>query len=224
MGAFKTQRSVLASSRGVKLLSADHGRRWCVVDVLRTASLHFYASLSHSTPFPVPTTAPALNANPHAPRRLEQPAKRGRLYGGLLPRGRGWRREGACAPPRRPTPARAPNAAFPAPPTVCAGHLDARQNHFPDPPLTPQQGKGATDNKRVVSLTVKQLHSATAGGEGFKVDGVELSHVRVMGRLLDIHDDASSCRILLHDGTGSIQFTVYTDASEQWSVERGTWE
>ncbi len=127
--------------------------------------------------------------------------------------------------PAPPYPPRAPQTRrFPPHPPFARASLDARQNHFPDPPLTPQQGKGAIDNKRVVSLTVKQLHSATAGGEGFKVDGVELSHVRVMGRLLDIHDDASSCRILLHDGTGSIQFTVYTDASEQWSVERGTWE
>jgi hypothetical protein len=74
-----------------------------------------------------------------------------------------------------------------------------------------------------MSVTVKQLNSATGSGEGFKVDGVELNHVRVMGRLLDISDDASACRIMLHDGTGSIQFTVYTDASEQWASERGTW-
>jgi hypothetical protein len=80
------------------------------------------------------------------------------------------------------------------------------------------------DNKRIMTVTVKQLNSATPGGDGFKVDAVELSHVRVMGRLVDINDDASTCRILLHDGTGSIQFAVYTDQTEQWAAERSTWE
>ena len=75
-----------------------------------------------------------------------------------------------------------------------------------------------------MTVTVKQLNSASAGSEGFKVDGVELSNVRIMGRLMDISDDASTCTIMLHDGTGSIRFTLYTDATEQWAAERGTWE
>jgi hypothetical protein len=45
----------------------------------------------------------------------------------------------------------------------------------------------------------------------------------MVGRFVEILDEASATRILLHDGTGNIQFTVYNDQSPDWGLKRGSW-
>ena len=56
------------------------------------------------------------------------------------------------------------------------------------------------------------------------VDGVQLTFARIVGRLLDMNDDSSTFRFLVHDGTGSMQFTHYVEQGEAWSLKRGSLE
>ena len=74
-------------------------------------------------------------------------------------------------------------------------------------------------------MTVKQLESATQMGpsDPYKLDGAELSNVRIVGKLVEIQDEASTCKFLLFDGTGSIQLTKYTDQSAEWANQRSLW-
>ena len=93
--------------------------------------------------------------------------------------------------------------------------------------MAEQQGYRVTDrSKAITALTVKQLEGATQNGSSdpWVVDGVELTFGRIVGRILDLQDDHTTCRILLHDGTGSIQFTHYVEQSDAWSTKRGAME
>ena len=77
----------------------------------------------------------------------------------------------------------------------------------------------------ITPLTVKQLEHATQSGpmDPWVVDGKELSHVRILGRMLDIQDELSFIRFLIHDGTGSMQFTYYYDNnSNSWNAKRSS--
>jgi hypothetical protein len=91
-------------------------------------------------------------------------------------------------------------------------------------------GKGARglrepESQSTVAVTVKQLVNLAqaAPNDKFVLDGHPLTRVRVVGRLVEIEDDASTCKILLHDGTGTIQLTKYTEEGADWAVTRGTW-
>ncbi len=74
-------------------------------------------------------------------------------------------------------------------------------------------------------MTVKQIDGATQGGpsDPYKIDEVEVTNVRIVGKIEDISDDASSCNFLLCDGTGKVQLKKYTDGSSEWLKERGLW-
>ena len=75
-------------------------------------------------------------------------------------------------------------------------------------------------------LTVKLLDGASQNTptDPWVIDKVELSFGRIVGRLLDMTDDSSTFRFLVHDGTGSIQFTHYVEQGEAWSLKRGSLE
>ena len=90
-----------------------------------------------------------------------------------------------------------------------------------------QGGYKITDrSKAIMPLTVKLLDGASQNTptDPWVIDKVELSFGRIVGRLLDMTDDSSTFRFLVHDGTGSIQFTHYVEQGEAWSLKRGSLE
>jgi hypothetical protein len=90
-----------------------------------------------------------------------------------------------------------------------------------------QGGYKITDkSKAIMPLTVKLLDGASQSTptDPWVIDKVELSFGRIVGRLLDMTDDSSTFRFLVHDGTGSIQFTHYVEQGEAWSLKRGSLE
>lgn len=73
-------------------------------------------------------------------------------------------------------------------------------------------------------VSVKQLDGATQASpsDPYALAGHELVNVRLVGRIVAIEDDASTCKVMIHDGTGTAQFTIYTD-NGLWPATRETY-
>ena len=73
-------------------------------------------------------------------------------------------------------------------------------------------------------MSVKLLEGAgqTSPSDPYTISGQELVNVRLVGRIVAIEDDASTCKVMIHDGTGTAQFTIYTD-NGLWPATRATY-
>src|SRR4051812_13403681 len=77
------------------------------------------------------------------------------------------------------------------------------------------------DKKSLMPVTIKQLSGVQPGGTGeYMLDGLEISQVKFVGRVVAIEDEMASARILIHDGTGTVQLTHYTEGTAGWTDTR----
>ncbi|KAL7685305.1 putative replication factor A protein [Plasmopara halstedii] len=84
-------------------------------------------------------------------------------------------------------------------------------------------GSQATPNKRglgaqsIFPVTVKQLQSLNTGDDDLRLDGQELSTVRLVGLLTNLTPQSTSVRFQLDDGSGAFDCQYFVNADEDTS-------
>ncbi|KAA3489815.1 replication protein A 32 kDa subunit A-like isoform X1 [Gossypium australe] len=91
---------------------------------------------------------------------------------------------------------------------------------------TPSQDKQSRDTQGLLSATVKQISEASQSGDekpNFKIDGVHVNNVKVVGMLFNKNVRSSDVRFELDDGTGRIEcirwVTESADAREMDAID-----
>jgi hypothetical protein len=79
---------------------------------------------------------------------------------------------------------------------------DAKQDSGKKP------GRG---DRSIKPVTVKQLHGAMSGPDGFTIDNVQVNQVRVMGIIDQIDDHSTSVNYIINDGTGICECKFWKD-------------
>lgn len=92
-------------------------------------------------------------------------------------------------------------------PTQGDGGFGGQQGYGTSSQNTPRKNK-SRDLDALIPLTVHQIGAGTAQEQPddvFRVDGVELKHVKLIGKILNLENQSTNVNFMLSDGTGIIQ-------------------
>lgn len=96
------------------------------------------------------------------------------------------------------------------------------------PAASPQQTKKYSNNQTLRAVTVKQLVDGTANtpDDQYKVDGVDLDNVTLVGKILSVQEQATNLTIVLDDGTGRVElkYWIDSDETEQLAQRKAQWK
>jgi replication factor A2 len=96
------------------------------------------------------------------------------------------------------------------------GFITNSQEAGAAPASTPQQAKKNNNNQTLRAVTVKQLVDGLANtpDDQFRVDGVDLDNVTLVGRLVSMVEQATNLTLMLDDGTGQVELKYWIDNDE----------
>jgi replication factor A2 len=76
--------------------------------------------------------------------------------------------------------------------------------------------KGSKDRQTMTPVTIKQLMTAKSDhpDDGFKVDGVELHQVKIVGCVFDVEDQSTFTKFEIEDSTGKVEVKLWKDQED----------
>lgn len=94
---------------------------------------------------------------------------------------------------------------------------------------TPAQEKRGSSSQTLRAVTVKQLVKDVANSDDdvFKVDGVELNNVTIVGQVLTLEDSNTRVLVTIDDGTGTVEVMQWKNGDEtDWvfNQQKAEWQ